>query len=491
MLTRRGFLKNGTLAAATALAARPALTDDDRSGVDVNDMQSMINATRVRAVEKPQSVDDVQRIIHASKRSQSTVSVCGGRHAMGGQQFATNSVLLDTTELIRVREFDRVNGMIDVGAGIQWPELVSYLEREQAGQPEIWTIREKQSGVDNVCLGGSLASNIHGRGLKFPPLVCDVESFVLVDANGEARTCSRKENTELFSLAIGGYGLFGVIASVRLKLARRFKVERVVEIIPVCELLERVQQRIDDGFLFGDCQYATSLDSRAEEHPGVFACYRPVTTKRPVPDQRIELPSDDWAALYRLARTDKKKAFETYSRYYLSTDRQLYWSDRHQLSGNFQSYRKGWDTRAGTDMITEVYVAPQNFLPFMSQSRQDCIDHAVDMTYGTIRFIEPDQETFLRWATERFVCIVCNLHVTHTEAGHAKAASDFRRILDRVIEFGGRYYLTYHRWATRRHVEAAYPQFVEFLKLKLKYDSDERFQSNWYRHYREMFRDAV
>ena len=55
------------------------------------------------------------------------------------------------------------------------------------------------------------------------------------------------------------------------------------------------------------------------------------------------------------------------------------------------------------------------------------------MTYGTIRFIEPDEESFLPWATRRSVCIVCNLHVVHTPEGIKKAQADFRRIIDRVI----------------------------------------------------------
>ncbi len=33
----------------------------------------------------------------------------------------------------------------------------------------------------------------------------------------------------------------------------------------------------------------------------------------------------------------------------------------------------------------------------------------------------------------------------------------------------------------------AYPQFVEFLRRKLAHDPGERFQSEWYRHYRAMF----
>lgn len=58
---------------------------------------------------------------------------------------------------------------------------------------------------------------------------------------------------------------------------------------------------------------------------------------------------------------------------------------------------------------------------------------------------------------------------------------------DLAVWYGGSYYLTYHRWAERRQVEACYPQFQEFLSLKLRYDPAVTFQSNWYRYYREMF----
>ncbi len=184
-------------------------------------------------------------------------------------------------------------------------------------------------------------------------------------------------------------------------------------------------------------------------------------------------------------------SFETYSKYYVSTSGQVYWSDTHQLSSAFEGYREAVDKRRGTEMITEVYVTKDAFVPFLAQVRKDFLKHKVDMTYGTIRFIERDSESFLTWATEPFVCIVCNLHVVHTEEGKKKAKEDFRRIIDRVIEYGGRYYLTYHRWATRTHVETCYPQFADFLRLKKKYDPEEQFQSDWYRHYRRMFADKI
>jgi FAD/FMN-containing dehydrogenase len=475
----------------TLPSARSFLRADEPDGIEVNDVQSQLNSTRVHEIRQPRSIDDIQVALRDAQRERRTVSTAGGRHAMGGQQFGAGAIHLDTTSFNRVVAFDRTRGHITVEAGIEWPELIDYLLLEQKGQKEAWAIREKQTGVDRVSLGGSLSSNVHGRGLKSPPLVADIESFTLLTADGKLHTCSRDENQELFSLAIGGFGLFGIVVHVTLRLARRMKVQRIVEVIPVKDLLPWVDKRLAAGFLYGDCQYATDLDAAAEAHAGVFACYRPVPGDTPVGREQKQLSEEDWIALYTLARTDKKKAFEKYGAYYLSTNEQVYWSDTHQLAGNFDAYRNAVDKTRGTEMITEVYVNRENFLPFMAKVRQDYIDHQVDMTYGTIRFIEKDSETFLAWAREPSVCIVCNLHVMHTAAGKQKAAEDFRRIIDRAIEFGGRYYLTYHRWATRPQVEACYPRFVEFLRLKKKYDPQERFQSDWYRHYRTMFADML
>jgi FAD/FMN-containing dehydrogenase len=73
----------------------------------------------------------------------------------------------------------------------------------------------------------------------------------------------------------------------------------------------------------------------------------------------------------------------------------------------------------------------------------------------------------------------------------SKAADHFRRLIDRAIEFDGSYFLTYHRWASRQQVETCYRQMAEFLRLKRRYDPDEVFQSDWYRHYKQMFADRL
>ena len=47
--------------------------------------------------------------------------------------------------------------------------------------------------------------------------------------------------------------------------------------------------------------------------------------------------------------------------------------------------------------------------------RADFRQHGAQLIYGTIRLIERDDESFLAWAREPWVCTVMNLHVDHTE----------------------------------------------------------------------------
>src|SRR6202022_4825699 len=119
----------------------------------------------------------------------------------------------------------------------------------QNADGQAWGIAQKQTGADRLTMAGTIAANAHGRGLKMKPFVSNVEFFVLVDATGPARTCSRTENSDLFRLVHGGYGLFGIVTSVQLRLAPRKKVERIVEIRLVDDLIATFEKRIANGFL--------------------------------------------------------------------------------------------------------------------------------------------------------------------------------------------------------------------------------------------------
>ncbi len=301
MLTRRELLKRGASAtAAAALGPSACVGLPGATGEWVNDVHSGLNRTRVERVAHPASDQEVRSLVRDACARGRSLSIAGGRHAMGGQQFGRDTVLVDVNALTGVLELDRERGEVEVASGTQLPELVAELLELQRDGDQPWGIIQKQTGADRLSIGGALAANAHGRGLTFRPIVADVEAFTLVDADGELRRCSRSENPELFGLAIGGYGLFGIMTSVRMRLAPRRKLERVVTVTDTATLAESFHERIADGFLYGDFQYSTDLGSETLLRRGVFSCYRPVDTATPLPDAQGELTSEDWLELLTL-----------------------------------------------------------------------------------------------------------------------------------------------------------------------------------------------
>ena len=323
---------------------------------------------------------------------------------MGGQQFLTGGTLLDMRSMSRVLGVDRDRGMVDVEAGILWSDLVPELRAMQDGDGPKWSIVQKQTGADRLSLGGAIAANGHGRGLRFRPIVQDVESFTLVDCDGELRECSRSANADLFRAAIGGYGLFGVITSMRLRLQPRHRLERVVEVFDVEGLPDAFRSRIDDGFTYGDFQYMTDESSGGFLRQGVFSCYRP-TDAAPSNGGRanVTLSTENWTKLIHLAHVDKARAFEEYVRFYTSTSGQTYDSDDFQMSTYIDGYHAALDAAAGatspgSETITELYVPLEALAGFMDASRKVLTAHGSNVIYGTIRLIEPEHETLLGWA---------------------------------------------------------------------------------------------
>src|SRR6266487_3412649 len=85
-------------------------------------------------------------------------------------------------DLNRVLAFDDVQGVIEVEGGIQWPQIIEYLNRAQASSDDRdrqWGIFQKQTGADRLSIAGALSCNAHGRGLNLKPIVDQVVEFDL------------------------------------------------------------------------------------------------------------------------------------------------------------------------------------------------------------------------------------------------------------------------------------------------------------------------
>ncbi|MGB8894960.1 MAG: FAD-binding oxidoreductase, partial [Pseudolabrys sp.] len=413
----------GAFLALPYLSARNSFATGATSSALVNDIHSQLNPTRVNAVLKPQSAEQLAHIVVSASQQGRTLSLAGKRHAMGGQQFGTDTDLIDMTSFNKIISLDKHSGIIELESGTIWPSIIDYCWNEQRDDPKPWGISQKQTGADALTLGGGLAANVHGRGLTMRPLIQDIESFKLITPEGTEIECSRSSNPELFKLAIGGYGLFGVISSIKLRLMPRTRLKRTVKVMDIGELMPAFEQRIKQGYMYGDFQYMTDSTSPDFLKKGVFSCYLPVDSNEKESErQHRELQIEDWKKLYRLAFTDKGAAYKAYSQYYLSTNDQLYWSDTHQLSVYLDDYHIKLNKELGFQddaslMISEIYVPHKDLTHFMRDVRKVALKESCDIIYGTIRLIKKDKESFLAWAKEDYVCTIFNLRVFHTRDG--------------------------------------------------------------------------
>jgi len=486
-MKRRSFLKG--MAAAPLLGSSPAFPV--QKGVLVNDVQTGLNPTRVRNITRPTSVAEVRNLVKDCAKHGRAISVSGSRHAAGGQQFATDSVLLDMRAMNRVIGLDDKTGVLHVEAGIEWPELVQgYLSVQKENVR--WGIRQKQGGTDRMTLGGTLSANAHGQGLGAPPIISDVEWIEMVAADGSAKKCSRKENAALFALAAGGYGLFGIITAVGLRLVPRSKVRKHVEARTTAELIALIEGRTAAGAPYGYFQYSIDETSADFLRTGILTTYENVSPETQLGTESTDIDTKLQTALLEIAHRDRGSAYRRYAKLELSRDGDVEWSDLHQLSNYPSGYHQEIEKRlgadfVGADLILEVYVPRSELISLLEEARRILLASGIPLIYGTIRFIEQDKDSFLAWAKKRYACVIFSPHSSGETQALRKTGEVCRQLIRAANKRGGSFYLTYNRFATRDELASAYPQFQEFLNLKKQYDPRETFQSDWYRYYKGLY----
>jgi FAD/FMN-containing dehydrogenase len=504
VFSRRHFLKAlGCLSGGFFLQRNSGCPAEAKQskGVWLNDIHTGLNATRVSQVLTASSSEAVQEIVQQAAKAGHQIAIGGGRHAAGGQQFLKDQWSLDTRPMSRILSFhdqsgDDQLGLMTVQAGISWTAIMKYLNSLQEGQIFQWAIKQKPTGSDSITLGGSIGANNHGRCLQSAPLVSDIESFRLILASGEVKNCSRRENKDLFSLVLGGYGMFGVVSDVTLRLVKRQKLRRQVQEMSVEDVYQAYQDAVKAGCTYGAFDFSFDPTSDGYLRDGFFLSYLPVGDETPVSSVAADFDYEKWLGLTTIIHQDKARTYQQYKGFYQTSAGLIYYHDTAQL-GPYKDYyhlevdKRLHRTTPGTEAITEVYVPKEKLAAFLGRVKTDFIQHQVDFIYGTVRFIQPDTESVMPWAKGDFACIIFNIHVEKTPQGLAKGKRTLQQIIDRALAEGGTYYLTYHRYATKSQVLAAYPEMPSVLALKRQYDPAELFQSTWYQHYRKMFAESV
>eukprot|EP01038_Epipyxis_sp_PR26KG_P019385 gene19385-biopygen6115 len=139
------------------------------------------------------------------------VVVGAARHSMGGQSLARNGAAI--TFAAPSCEVDRSARVFRVQAGTRWHEAIQVLDR-LGGSPAVM-----QSNSD-FAVGSTFSVNAHGWPVPYGPFGATVRAIRLMLADGTIMSCSRTENAELFGLAMGGYGLVGILGGVDFKTNR-------------------------------------------------------------------------------------------------------------------------------------------------------------------------------------------------------------------------------------------------------------------------------
>ncbi len=169
-----------------------------------------VTSALVEAIYEVQDVDEMGAALADARERGLKVSIAGSRHSQGGQTYTEGGVVLSMRGFNRILAVDPVGQTITVESGATWDEV------QRAIAPQGLAVRVMQSS--NVfTVGGTLSANAHGRDVGVTQMVEVTERFGLMLASGEIVEVSREENPELFSLVVGGYGLYGVILDVTIR----------------------------------------------------------------------------------------------------------------------------------------------------------------------------------------------------------------------------------------------------------------------------------
>ncbi|WFB34704.1 FAD-dependent oxidoreductase [Kiritimatiellota bacterium B12222] len=418
--------------------------------------------------------EELADVLKHARAENRKVSIAGARHSMGGHTLYPGGIVVDMLKLNQM-DYDPETHILWVQAGAKWEDILPYLHRYGR------SIEVMQSN-SSFTIGGSISVNCHGWQAGRPPIASTVKSFRLMLANGEIKECSREQNSELFSLALGGYGLLGIIIDVQVQTVPNQMLARTQYLVPTAEFPEKFQQLTQEDpeiqFMFG--RMNISPDHLLEEV--LLNVYTPSTLTE-IPD----LKDSEFRKLRRnVFRGSEANTYGKNLRWKAETQ----WEprlnqgavSRNQLlnepSAVFQNF-----SAESTDVLHEYFIPPEQIGTFIQSLRELVLRDQPELLNVTIRHVEEDNDTFLRYADQAMTSFVLLFVQERSPEAETKMKKFSQALLDDVLAIGGRQYLPYRLHATPSQFRRAYPMADDFFKLKLKYDPEERFQNLFYLQY--------
>lgn len=441
---------------------------------------SKLNKTQVARIEYPSSVGELWIAFAKAKNAGLKIAVSGVRHSQGGHAFYKNAVVIDTRRLNAILTFDKANKTITVEPGVTWKQI------QHSINPHGLAVQVMQT-ANIFTVGGSLSVNCHGRDPGYGPFIESIISFKMMLADGSLVQVSRQENAELFRLAIGGYGLFGIITEITIALTDNVIYSTSLKTMPIDHYVKFLKDEIINnpavGLHYG--QLSTTPFGYLEN---IFTFTH---TKRGPARAISQIKAEPRVALNKLRLKMRRK-----STFLNLCGGVLDWVGIQILKlfsppasrNNAMQYLVEClvnESQTDTDILQSYFIPPASFVPFITTLRRLIKQENIHVIQVLTRYIPKNRENFLCYTKDNYIEVVLFLNIKQAPHEVKKVHAWTRKLIDFVLLHGGCYYLPVQLCATKQQLKRAYPMIDDFFDKKRQYDPQELFMNGFYAKYAE------
>lgn len=443
------------------------------------DDASRLNRTMVAEVwdipvDVEESEDQLRELLARARAEGRRVSIAGARHSMGGHTIYPGGIAINMLPWNKM-SLDETTNILHVQAGATWRDVIAYLD--SLGR----SVAVMQSN-NSFTVGGSISVNCHGWQFDRPPIASTVDSFRIMRADGSIVLCSRNEHADLFALALGGYGLFGVILDVNLRVTNnaRYRLEQFV--VNTEDALAKFDAEVRDS------PNVEMVYARLNLTPRNFM--KQVILNVLLREESGEIPTLSEPGLADIRRLVFRGAamdgFGQSFRWNAETKLQPLLSgkifSRNQLLNESVDVFQNLSAMS-TDILHEYFIPRHRASEFIRTARTMIPAHHANVLNVTVRAVNEDKDTVLRYADRDMIAFVMLFVQERTSEAESGMAALTRDLIDASILHEGRYYLPYRPHATREQFFRAYPMASEFFRRKREFDPSELFQNAFYMRY--------
>lgn len=436
---------------------------------------SRLQSEQVSRVVNVKTTADIQHAVQEAKAQQLRISMAGAKHSQGGHTFAPKAIVLNMKGYNQILSLDKKSKVIRVQSGATWEDIQQYL------QPHQLAVSVMQSS-NIFTVGGSLSANVHGRDPRYGPLIETVESFHLLLADGTIKHVSRTENDELFRLVIGGFGLFGVILDVDLKVVDDQLYEAKTTKVHYKQFTEYYKNNV----LQQPVQLAIGRLS-IDPHHLLDEMY--VTTYQPT----TITPDKDVYTLQEEQHVERNKFFISLARDF-DWGKSLFWRLQQQYAPKQQIISRNnamrpeikfldYYSEKNTDILQEYFVPTDQYAAFIDELRKIVRTNEANLINVTVRYIRKNEEAYLSYAKNDGFAIVVLFNQALTTEGKRNMEITTQQIIDASIRHNGTYYLIYQLYPSSKQLQTVYPKVGDFFAKKLHYDPELLFMNMFYKKY--------